>query len=96
MKEKFEFGLVLWRINFCRLFQAKWEIVKRCSKYEWPGGDIYCKLCMEEKLTIATYELINQKAEIFNICRYRKNLVNKWIKGLIKIVQHKKKEQSIF
>ena len=56
----------------------KWEIVKRCSKFKAAGGgNRYCKLCMEEKLTIATYnkpkELLNQRSEIFNIRRYRKN-----------------------
>ena len=52
----------------------KWEIMKRCSKYT--AGDRYCKLCMEEKLIIVTYnrpkELVNQRSEVFNICRYRK------------------------
>ena len=55
----------------------KWEMVKRCSKYKAGRGDKYCKLCMEEKLTIATYdrpkELLNQRSEIFNICRQKKN-----------------------
>ena len=53
----------------------KWEIVKRWNRYK--GKDRYCKLCMEEKLTIATYnipkELLNQRSELFNICRHRKN-----------------------
>ena len=56
----------------------KWEIMKRCSKYK--GVDGYCKLCMEEKLTIAIYnrpkELLNQKSEVFNIYRHRKNYLN--------------------
>ena len=53
----------------------KWEIMKRSSKYK--RADRYC---MEEKLTIAMYnkpkELLNQRSEIFNICRYRKNWLN--------------------
>ena len=40
-------------------------------------GDRYCKLCMEDNLTIAIYnkpkELLNQRSEIFNIGRHRKN-----------------------
>ena len=55
----------------------KWEILKRCSKYKGWGENRYCKLCMEEKLTIATYnkpkELLNQRFEIFDICRHKKN-----------------------
>ena len=47
----------------------KWKIVKRCSKYR--GGDRYCKVSMEKKLTIATYnrpkELLNQTSEVFSI-----------------------------
>ena len=53
----------------------KWEIVKRYCKYK--AGDKYCKLCMEEKSTIAAYnkpkELLNPRSEIFNVCRHRKN-----------------------
>ena len=49
--------------------------MKRCNKYK--AGDRYCKLYMEEKLTIATYnkpkELLNQRSEVFNICRHREN-----------------------
>ena len=57
----------------------KWEIGKRCSEYK--GSEIYCKLCMEEKLTIATYnrpkELLNQTSEVLNIYRDKKNwLIN--------------------
>ena len=51
---------------------SKLEIERRCK-----GGDRYCKLCMEEKLSIATYnkskELLNQRSEIFNICTHWKN-----------------------
>ena len=54
----------------------KWDIMKRCSKYK-DGWGRYCKLCMEKKLTIATYnrpkKLLNQRSEVFNICRHRKN-----------------------
>ena len=53
----------------------KGEIVKRCSKYK--AEDQYCKLCIEEKLTITIYNkpkvLLNQRLEIFNTCRHRKN-----------------------
>ena len=63
------------------------------------GVDRYCKLCKEGKLTIATYnrpkELLNQRSEVFNICRHREKMVNSWIKGLIKIVHRRKKEKKI-
>ena len=36
----------------------KWEIMKRCRRYK--GVDRYCKLCMEEKLTIATYNKLRK------------------------------------
>ena len=40
-------------------------------------GNRYFKLSMEEKLTIATYnkpkELVNQRSEVFKICRHRKH-----------------------
>ena len=53
--------------------------MKRFSKYK--GAERYCKLCMKEKLTIATYnkpkELLNHRSEIFDICRHRKN----WLIG---------------
>ena len=53
----------------------KWEIVKTCSKYK--AGNRYCKLCVEIKLTIATYdklkELLKQRSEIFDICKHKKN-----------------------
>ena len=83
VKRKFGLGPIL-----------KWEIMKRCSKYR---GGRYCKLRMEEKLTIPTYnkpkELLNQRSDIVDICRHRKK---KWIKRLIKIVQCRKKKKKIF
>ena len=66
----------LWEVKhkFCIDPILKWEIVKRC-KYKQEGR--YCKLCMEQKLIIAVYnrpkELLNQRSELSNICRQRKN-----------------------
>ena len=41
--------------------------------------------CMEEKLTIATYnkpkECLNERSEVFNICRHRKKWLISWWKG---------------
>ena len=55
----------------------KWEIIKKnCWKYK--AGDRYWLLCIEEKLTIASYnnpnELLNQRSEILRACRHKKGL----------------------
>ena len=48
---------------------------KKCHKYR--AGDRYWLLCMEEKLTIASYEnikeLINQRNEVLNIYKHNKD-----------------------
>ena len=48
---------------------------KKCRKYK--AGNKYWRLCMEEKLAIASYnnpnELLNQRSEILNVCRLKKN-----------------------
>ena len=67
--------------------------MKICSKYKWGGGNIY-----GGKLTITKCDkpkqLLNQRGEIFNICRDRKKLLNLGIKGLIKIVQRRKRKEK--
>ena len=56
----------------------KCEIVERCSEYKRGGVEVdrYCKLWMEEKWNITTNnrpkELVNQRFEVFNICRHKK------------------------
>ena len=41
-------------------------------------GNKYYNLCREEKLAIDSYnnpnELLNQRSEILNVCRYKKKL----------------------
>ena len=52
---------------------------KKCRKYK--ADDKYYNFCLEEKLAIASYnnsnELLNQKSEILNVCRYK----NIWLLG---------------
>lgn len=47
---------------------------KKCRKYK--ACDIYCLLCMEEKLAIATYNnpnmLLNQRLEILNGYKHKR------------------------
>ena len=48
---------------------------KKSHKYR--AGHRYLLLCMEEKLTIASYkntkELLNQRNEVLNVCRHKKD-----------------------
>ena len=50
-------------------------------KNKYKAGHKYCHLCTEEKVVIASYnspnKLLNQKSEIFNVCRHKKG----WLFG---------------
>ena len=51
----------------------KWEVIKKCRKYR--AGDRICRLCMEEKLSIAACKsrnMLNQRSEVLNSCRHKR------------------------
>ena len=54
----------------------KWEVIKKCRKYR--AGNRTRRLCMEEKLAIASCKsmnMLNQRSEVLNSCRHKKGVV---------------------
>ena len=51
----------------------KWEVIKKCRKYR--AGNRACRLCMEEKLAIASCKsrnMLNKRSEVLNSCRHKR------------------------
>lgn len=71
--------LIVWRLKGVngRVLHIKWKIIKKVK----PGRvrRNYCKLCQEEKLTIAAYpnkdELLNERSEVLSKCSHSKYLL---------------------
>ena len=51
----------------------KWEVIKKSRKYR--AGNRACRLCMEEKLAIASCKsrnMLNKRSEVLNSCRHKR------------------------